>query len=211
MKFRKIEVTKRHLKWVTWSVVATTVLFVIVSLNPALNRLDQTAFAVLNAARYLMLGCYVTLAVGLVWYRENTPEKISILITNTEIICRPCDRENIWIVSTEDIEQLSNNVVISSLTGDLRKIQIVVIRSKRLPDIFAHTLLQLTHLAVLDVQGTVVPPNFWSELEKCRDLEYILASGAVEPSEMKQLHMTLPEAKFFLDRRSLVIGSRASS
>lgn len=211
MKFSKIEVTKRHLKWVTWSVVITTALFVIASFNPALNRLDQTAFAVLNAARYLMLGCYVTLAVGLVWYRENTPEKISILITNAEIYCSPCDRENIWIVSTEDLEQLNNNAVIPHLTGDLRKIQIVVIRSKRLPDSFARKLLQLTHLAVLDVQGTVVPANFWSELEKCRDLEYILASGAVEPSDMKQLHMTLPEAKFFLDRRSLVIGSRASS
>ncbi|MFN7875552.1 MAG: hypothetical protein ACK5PB_09545 [Pirellula sp.] len=211
MKFSKIEVTKRHLKWVTWSVVITTTLFVIASFNPALNRLDQTAFAVLNAARYLMLGCYVTLAVGLVWYRENTPEKISILTTNTEILCSPCDQENIWIVSTEDLEHLSNNVSIVPLNGDLRKIQIVVIRSKCLPDVFARTLLRLTHLAVLDIQGSMVPTSFWSELEKCRDLEYILASGAVDPGEMKQLHMTLPEAKFFLDRRLLVIGSRASS
>jgi hypothetical protein len=211
MKSSKIEVTKKHLKWVTWSVLVTTTLFVIASFNPALNRLDQTAFAILNAARYLMLGCYVALAVGLVWYRENTPEKISVLITDSEIFCGPCDRENVWIVSTEDIEQLSKKVVIAPLTGDLRKIQIVVIRSKNLPDEFAYALLQLKHLSVLDVQETVVPTNFWSELEKCRDLEYILAYGAVDNVDMKQLHMTLPEAKFFLDRRSLVIGSRASS
>lgn len=211
MKFSKIEVTKKHLKWVAWSVLFTTTLFVIASFNPALNRLDQTAFAVLNATRYLMLGCYVTLAVGLVWYRESTPEKVSVWITNTEIYCGPCDRENVWIVSAEDLEQLTNRVSIAPLMGDLRKIQIVVIRSKRIPEEFASTLLQLKHLAVLDVQGTAVPVNFWSELEKCRDLEYILACGAVDQTEMKQLHMTLPEAKFFLDRRSLVIGSRASS
>ncbi|MCU0719697.1 MAG: hypothetical protein MUC83_08340 [Pirellula sp.] len=211
MKISKIEVTKRHLKWVTWSVILATILFVIASLNPALNRLDQTAFAILNAARYLMLGCFVTLAVGLVWYRENTPEKIAVLVTNSEIICGPCDRENVWIVSAEDLVQLRNNQPISPLAGDLRKIQVVVIRSKSLPNEVMQTLLQLKHLSVLDVQGSVVPANFWGELEVCRDLEYILACGAVEQGDVKQLHMTLPEAKFFLDRRSLVISNRAST
>lgn len=211
MKFSKIEVTKKHLKWVTWSVLIATTLFVIASFNPALNRLDQTAFAILNAARYLMLGCFVTLAVGLVWYRENTPEKIAVLMTDSEIFCSPCDRENVWIASAEDLKQLVNNGQIEPLSGDLRKIQIVVMRSKFLPQEIVQTLLQLRHLAVLDVQGSVVPPNFWSELEQCRDLEYILACGAIDHGDMKQLHMTLPEAKFFLDRRSLVIGNRAST
>jgi hypothetical protein len=211
MKFSKIEVTKKHLKWVTWSVLVATTLFVIASFNPALNRLDQTAFAILNAARYLMLGCFVTLAVGLVWYRESTPEKISVLMTDSEIFCGPCDRENVWIVSTEDLKQLGTNVPIAPLAGDLRKIQIVVMRSKSISDEIVQTLLQLKHLAVLDVQGSVVSASFWCELEKCRDLEYILACGAVDQGDMKQLHMTLPEAKFFLDRRALVIGSRAST
>ncbi|MCU0711071.1 MAG: hypothetical protein MUC43_03355 [Pirellula sp.] len=211
MKTNRIEVTRKHLKWVTWAVLVATTLFVIASLNPALNRLDQTAFAILNAARYLMLGCFVTLAVGLVWYRESTPERLSIVAAGTEIYCSPCERGNVWIVSAEDLMQCKRKEPITILAGDLRKIQIVVMRSISIPEEIIPSLQQLKHLAILDVQGANVPANFWNELENCRDLEYILACGAIIPGDMKQLHMTLPEAKFFLDRRSLVIGNRATT
>lgn len=209
MNTKRIEVTKTHLKWVTWAVLFATFLFILASLNPALNRLEQTAFAILNAARYLMLGCFVVLAVGLVWYRENTPERLKVVATDSEVYCAPCDRNNIWIVSDDDLKKCANNEPIPILAGDLRKIQIVVVRAASIPESLAQSLQQLKHLAILDVQASVVRSNFWNELEKCRDLEYILAYGAVAQEDMKQLHMTLPEAKFLLNKRSLVIGSRA--
>lgn len=209
MKISKVEVTKKHLKWVTFSVLVATILFVIASLNPALNQLDQTAFAILNATRYLMLGCFVTLAVGLVWYRENTPERLTVLATDAEVICGPCDRANVWIVTQNDLDRIAENQAFVPVSGDLRKVQIVVIRSKVISEAILPLLKQLKHLTVLDVQGATVPTSFWSELEKCRDLECILATGAVEQQDMKQLHMTLPEAKFYLERRSLVISSQA--
>ncbi|XZE17918.1 hypothetical protein SH449x_003199 [Pirellulaceae bacterium SH449] len=204
-KMGKIEVTKTHLKWVTWCVLITTILFVIASLNPALNRLEQTAFALLNTARFMMLGCFVTLAVGLVWYRENTPDRVTCAATDSELICTPCDRENVWIVNDEDLAKCEQTSVFTPPAKDLRKIQIVVIRSKEIPLSVLPHLQQLKHLTTLDVQGSTVSADFWNGLERCRDLEHILAMGAIEPSEMKHVHMTLPEAKFYLERRSLVI------
>jgi hypothetical protein len=204
----RIEVTRTHLKWVTWCVLLTTFLFIIASLNPALNQLDQVAFAILNSTRYAMLGSFVTLALGLVWYRENTPNRITCTPTDSELLCVPCDRENVWIVQEEELTRCEQTGTFSPPVKDLRKIQIVVMRSKQIPASVLPKLQQLKHLTVLDVQGSTVPADFWTGLEKCRDLEHILALGAIEPTEMKHIHMTLPEAKFYLDRRSLVINSR---
>jgi hypothetical protein len=90
-------------------------------------------------------------------------------------------------------------------TKDHRRIQVLVLRSCQVPEGFVKVLLSFKNLTVLDVQGSSIPDNFWNDLEACRSLHHVLAHGVLSETDMKKIHMTLPEAKFYLDRCQALI------
>jgi hypothetical protein len=200
-----IEITRNHLKWALWASIGSTVLFVIASLNPALNNLEQWAFVILNTTRFIMLGCFIVLVVGLVSYRMSTPPSLSFVGENGKLHVSPCDLQNVWVIDDLSLRLSPAEALQKAPTKDHRKIQIVIVRSNDVPDSFTKILFQLKNLIVLDVQRSVIPHHFWTELESCRNLHHILAHGTLVDSDMKGIHMTLPEAKFYLDPCQIVI------
>jgi hypothetical protein len=205
-----IEVTRVHLRWTFVAVIVATVLYVLAAMNPALNSLSQGAFFLLGAARFILLGSCLALVSGLMIYRFNEPVLLKGAIVDGKFQASPCSLENVWTLDQKAADLPLKRLMSLCPAEDHRKIQVVVLRSLELSETIAALLQQLNNLVVLDVQGSKVPNGFWTDLEKCRNLHHIFANKVLHEADMKEVHMTLPEAKFYLEPCAIVIRGSSS-
>jgi REP element-mobilizing transposase RayT len=86
-----------------------------------------------------------------------------------------------------------------------RQIQVLSMRGLVIRD-HIHELWQyLPNLAVLDLQDALFPDQFWLGLERCKSLDHALAHGALQPSDLKAIHMTVPELKLHLSPMTICV------
>ena len=86
-----------------------------------------------------------------------------------------------------------------------RQIQVLSMRGLVIRDHIDELWQYLPNLAVLDLQYALFPDQFWLGLERCKSLDHALAYGALQPSDLKAIHMTVPELKLHLSPMTICV------
>lgn len=79
----------------------------------------------------------------------------------------------------------------------------IVARNSTINLEFLHLLSLFPRIAALDLQGCRVDAEVWDEIVHFEHLKLILAHGAISPSEVRDLALTMPEIKICTDPSEL--------
>lgn len=161
-------------------------------------------------ALVLMLMAYLFLIAILMGAKKSQTETVTVFERNGSLHVSPCSRFSVLALDQASVNDGTKGPL--SLISKQRRaaIRVIVGRSLAIPESFLDSMLLFPNLNLLDLQDSQVPESFWDELEELDNLEHVLAANAMSSDQVREVTLSVPEVKFWLDRKELVMGTKTA-
>jgi len=201
--------TKRLSLQIGVGLVLLTTLLAIVAAG--LKAMDDNTFETFHTiAMILMLSSYVVFIKILGAKKKAAVPEIRYSVNDGSYALFPCEPSQI-IEITSGSEHASMEAVLQRTPRRERaSIRAAVVRHATLDLPMLQALSQFPNIAALDVQGCRVEPEVWNELVHFDHLHLILAHGAVQQGEWRDLSFGLPEINICIEPSQLTTGDQDS-
>ncbi len=188
--------------------IALTTVFA-VSVGPIINalRLSLNVEVIQYAAIYVMLGAYLALMLSLLYERLSRPADVAIEQLEGKLTITPCRVENVIQGGQDFIDRNTPQRFTSLPSNKTRSCRILILNGVSIPREIADLWPLLPNLKILDVQNSILPDEFWVGLERCPELDHVLASGATFETTMKEITMAIPEVRVHQSPTTIVARS----
>lgn len=179
-------------------VAVTTIASVIAEFVSQMNRGASWIENIKYFCFYCMLFACIGLVAALVHSRRSRPSLPKYFLWQDMLMVSPLDRKNVWIIDQLTMDSDLKSILSRIKSSRQNQIQVLSMRGLVIRDHIQELWPYLPNLAVVDVQNSQCPDQFWLGLEQCKSLDHALAHGALQPSDLKAIHMTVPELKLHL-------------
>jgi hypothetical protein len=186
-------------------ILATTMASIVAELFSRWTRGEMWIENVKYFCFYCMLFSCIGLVAALVHTRRSQPNLPEYFLWQDTLVVSPLDVQNVWILDQATMDSDLKTILGKIKSSRQRQIQVLSMRGLVIRD-HIHELWQyLPNLAVLDLQDALFPDQFWLGLERCKSLDHALAHGALQPSDLKAIQMTVPELKLHLSPMTICV------
>lgn len=187
--------------------VATTVIAMTASGSILISGGRNFEERVHQAALGLMLFAYLFLIFVLMNAKKKPFVPLNVVEQGDFLSVSPCNIRDTLLLTQSEVDGLT-----SSLTKLPRSrkstMRIVIARELSISEGFLDVLSHFPNVTILDLQDSKVTTEFWNQLEELPNIAHVLAKNAVPAELLRNISISLPEVRFWLDkRRQLVIGS----
>jgi hypothetical protein len=155
----------------------------------------------------LMLMAYIFLIAVLMNAKKQQFVPLNVVEQEDFLLVSPCNVRDAILLTQAEVDGTSSSLVHlpNSRKSGLR---IVIARQLSISESFLDVLSLFPNVAVLDLQDSSVATEFWDNLEELPNISHVLATNAVPKEMLRNLSISLPEVRFWLDKhRQLVVGS----
>jgi len=164
-----------------------------------------------QAALGLMLLAYLFLIVVIMAYKPQPVVALNVVEEDGFLLITPCNSDGFVVLDQAAVDATAKGSFAKMPKQRRSAIRIVVARDVRIPSSFSDSLALFPNLMLLDLQEAKVASEFWDDLEELPNVTHVLATNAIASDMLRNLSISLPEVKFWLDRpRNLVLRSRVS-
>lgn len=185
--------------------VVLTTLFAITA--SGLKAMDDNVYGGVHTfSLVIMVMAYIFYLASLARSRDEGTIAIEPTDDGEAFILSPCEPEQIAYVQTKPAI-FPKFKDIRSVKLEARKGVRAVIARETIIDLgFIRILALFPRIAALDIQDCQIDPAVWDELVHFDELRLILAYGSLEPSQLRELALTMPEIKISLAPSSLRVN-----
>jgi len=187
--------------------VVTTVIAMAASGSILISEGRKFEEGVHQVALGLMLLAYIFLIMVLMNAKKKLFVPLDIVEQEDFLLVSPCNIRDTILLDQSEVDGLTSGLakIPSSRRSSVR---IVLARKLSISGSFLDVLGQFPNVTILDLQDSVVAPEFWDNLEELPNISHVLATNAVPSDMLRNISISLPEVRFWLDRhRQLVVGS----
>jgi hypothetical protein len=162
-------------------------------------------------ALLVMLIAYVFLILSLLLSKKNQPVAMNVVEKDDCLVVSPCSTNAYVVLAQADIDHIAVDPH-KEVSRDRRgAIRIIIARDVSIQEPFLNALALFPNLCILDLQDSIVSPEFWTALDELPNLSHVLATNAIADELLRNISFSLPEVKFWIGkRRNLVIASAAA-
>jgi hypothetical protein len=187
--------------------VATTVIAMAASGSILISEGRKFEEGIHQIALGLMLLAYLFLIIVLMNAKKKLFVPLEVVEQEDFLLVSPCNVRDTILLDQSEVDGLTSGL--TKLPSSRKSsVRIVLARKLSISDSFLDVLSQFPNVTILDVQDSVVSPKFWDNLEELPNISHVLATNAVPTNMLRNISISLPEVRFWLDRhRQLVVGS----
>ena len=158
-----------------------------------------------------MLIAYLFLIVVIMAFKPQPVVALNVVEEDGFLLITPCDSGSFVVLDQAGVDATSMGSFAKMPKQRRTAIRIVVARNVSIPSSFSDSLAVFPNLMLLDLQEAKVSPEFWDDLEELPSVTHVLATNAIANNLLRNISISLPEVKFWLDKpRNLVLRSRES-
>ena len=159
----------------------------------------------------LMLLAYLFLIVVIMAFKPQPVVALNVVEEDGFLLITPCNSDGFLVLDQAGVDATAMGSFAKMPKQRRTAIRIVVARDVSIPSSFSDSLALFPNLTLLDLQEAKVAPQFWDELEELPSVTHVLATNAIASDMLRNLSISLPEVRFWLDRpRNLVVRSWVS-
>lgn len=136
-----------------------------------------------------MLFACIGLVAALVHSRRSRPSLPKYFLWQDMLMVSPLDRKNVWIIDQPTMDSDLKTILSRIKSSRQNQIQVLSMRGLVIRDHIQELWPYLPNLAIVDAQNAQCPDQFWFGLEQCKSLDHALAHGALQPSDLKAIHI----------------------
>jgi hypothetical protein len=186
-------------------VAITTIASIIAEIISRITRGEMWIENIKYFFFYCMLFACIGLVIALVHKRQNQPNLPVYTLWQDLMVVSPLDRKNVWILDQSTIDSDLLTILSRIKASQRNQIQVLSLRGLTIREHIADLWQYLPNLAVLDLQNAKFHDRFWLDLERCKSLDHALTHGALQPSDLKEIHMTVPELKLHMNPMTICV------
>lgn len=155
----------------------------------------------------LMLLAYIFLIVVLMNAKKRQFVPLNVVEQGDFLLVSPCDIRDAILLTQSEVDGAVSSL--AKLSNSRKSgLRIVIARQLAISEGFLDVLSLFPNVTMLDLQDATVNSEFWNNLEDLPNISHVLATNAVPKDLLRNLSISLPEVRFWLDKpRQLVIGS----
>jgi len=185
---------------------STTLFAMIASAVHAITDGRDFAVQLHQVSLVVMLISFLVLISVMISSKKEPLQALVVLDEKEHLSISPCSVSQFFVFDQSSVD--------ASIKGSIRAmpktrrvaVRVVIARSLAIPDSFAETLRLFPSMTILDLQESIVHPEFWECLEEFDYIQHVLAKDAIPSETFKNVSIALPEVKFWMSTRKLALG-----